>query len=245
MKFRGSKARIAKYIIPIMESYRKPDQAWVEPFVGGGNIIDKVSGERYACDVDPKVLYALRSVAHGIDVLPKNNEEFNEGLYNIFVPMAEKDPAAFPLACFAGFAYSYGGKWHGGWRRDKERKRDYVAEAYRNAVKQSKGLQDVCFLPAMDYREVSKHVPENSLYYCDPPYEGTTGYGKKFDSCAFWHWCVSLVAEGNTVFVSEYAAPDFVNVEVLWEKDICSSLTKDTGSKKGTEKLFMVNGASI
>lgn len=36
MVYMGSKRRIAKYILPIMLSYRKEGQTWVEPFVGGG-----------------------------------------------------------------------------------------------------------------------------------------------------------------------------------------------------------------
>lgn len=50
MKYMGSKARIAKHILPVMLAYRKDDdQLWVEPFVGGGNIIDKVGGNRLGC----------------------------------------------------------------------------------------------------------------------------------------------------------------------------------------------------
>ena len=39
----GSKNRIAKEILPIMLAHRTPEMAWVEPFVGGANVIDKVS----------------------------------------------------------------------------------------------------------------------------------------------------------------------------------------------------------
>jgi hypothetical protein len=35
----GSKNRIAKHILPIMIAERKPNQLWVEPFVGGANMI--------------------------------------------------------------------------------------------------------------------------------------------------------------------------------------------------------------
>ena len=40
----GSKARIAKHILPIMldEAEKKGITKWVEPFVGGGGMIDKV-----------------------------------------------------------------------------------------------------------------------------------------------------------------------------------------------------------
>lgn len=52
MKYMGSKARIARFIIPIMTKERS-GRPWVEPFVGGGNIIDKVDGYRFAMIVIP------------------------------------------------------------------------------------------------------------------------------------------------------------------------------------------------
>ena len=44
MKYMGSKNRIAKFVLPIMikEANEKGITTWVEPFVGGANMIDKV-----------------------------------------------------------------------------------------------------------------------------------------------------------------------------------------------------------
>ena len=44
MKYMGSKARIAKHILPIMleEAEKKGITTWVEPFVGGNNMIKTV-----------------------------------------------------------------------------------------------------------------------------------------------------------------------------------------------------------
>ncbi|CAH9012928.1 putative DNA adenine methylase [Vibrio phage 141O35-1] len=42
MIYMGSKARHAKEILAVIAPYRKEGQAWVEPFVGGANMIDKV-----------------------------------------------------------------------------------------------------------------------------------------------------------------------------------------------------------
>lgn len=42
----GSKRRIAKDILPIILENRTPEQFYVEPFVGGANMIDKVQGKR-------------------------------------------------------------------------------------------------------------------------------------------------------------------------------------------------------
>jgi len=46
MKYMGSKSRHAKEILSIILKERKPDQWYVEPFVGGANVIDKVDGKR-------------------------------------------------------------------------------------------------------------------------------------------------------------------------------------------------------
>lgn len=51
MRYLGGKTKISKHIVPIMESYRLDNQAWVEPFVGGCNTIIKVDGVRYANDI--------------------------------------------------------------------------------------------------------------------------------------------------------------------------------------------------
>ena len=50
MKYMGSKARFAKDLLPIILKDRKEQQYYVEPFVGGCNIIDKVNGKRIASD---------------------------------------------------------------------------------------------------------------------------------------------------------------------------------------------------
>ena len=43
MRYMGNKHRTAKYIIPIMLRNRKESQYYIEPFIGGGNVIDKVT----------------------------------------------------------------------------------------------------------------------------------------------------------------------------------------------------------
>ena len=50
MKYMGSKARFAKDLLPIILKDRTPNQAYLEPFAGGMNMIDKVDGIRIAND---------------------------------------------------------------------------------------------------------------------------------------------------------------------------------------------------
>ena len=228
MKYMGSKNRIAKYILPIMLAAREDKQAWVEPFVGGGNMIDKVDGRRIGADMNPYLIDALIAIRDCVDYLPKNNNEFSETAYRQL-----RQNNTYKYKGYAGFAFSYSGKWLGGWSRDGLNKRDYVSEAYKNAVKQSPKLKGVTLVES-DYQNLK--IPPNSLIYCDPPYQGTTNYNNAFNHEEFWEWCRNKTKEGHTVFISEYNAPrDFM---CLWEKEIVSSLTKNTGSKKGVEKLF-------
>lgn len=228
MKYMGSKARIAKEILPIMLTCREANQWWVEPFVGGGNMIARVTGNRIGSDANGFVIDALLSIRDYPNDLPSNNKEFSEKNYNDL-----RTNKFHHHKGYAGFALSYGGKWLGGWCRDAAGKRDYVAEAFRNAQKQSPKLQGVFFFHC-GYQDL--RIPPQSLIYCDPPYKGTTGYSNKFDHETFWEWCRTKAKEGHTVFISEYSAPE--DFECVWEKEIVSSLTSNTGAKSGIEKLF-------
>ena len=54
MKYMGSKARIAKHILPIMlkEAEKQGITKWVEPFVGGANSIQRVPKEFKRIGID-------------------------------------------------------------------------------------------------------------------------------------------------------------------------------------------------
>jgi DNA adenine methylase len=228
MKYMGSKNRIAKYILPIILKDRKEGQIFFDVCCGGGNVLDKVDNPRIGVDSNEYLIEALKLIRDWPDTLPKNNIETDEETYKQM-----KDSENKALKGYYGFALSYGGKWFGGWRRDSQGKRDYVAEAYKNALKQSKKLQGAIFICA-NYDEI-EYTP-GSIIYVDPPYQNTTKYKDSFEYDKFWDWCRKMSKE-NQIFISEYSAPD--DFECIWQKEIVSSLTKNTGSKKGIEKLFI------
>jgi len=229
MKYMGSKNRIAKEILPIILKNRKENQWYVEPFVGGANMIDKVNGNRIGSDINNYLIEALISIRDCLCDLPKNNKEFTESDYK---NLRKNDD--YKYKGYAGFAFSYSGKWLGGWSRDSLNKRDYVNESYKNALNQSESLKGIRFLNE-SYDKLQ--IPNNSIIYCDPPYEGTTSYRDGFNHSDFWQWCRDKTIEGHMVYVSEYNAPN--DFKCIWNKKIVSSLTKDTGSKKALEKLFI------
>ncbi len=231
MIYMGSKRRIAKYILPIILSGRTEKQWYIEPFVGGANMIENVDGNRLGADINYYLIEALKMIQQNLNEIPKNKNEWNEQNYKLTKRNINCSPG---LRGYCGFQLSYGGKWFGGQKRNKTGKRDYISEGYRNAVKQSNKIQNVKFI-CCNY--LNLEIPEKSIIYCDPPYRKTTLYKNKFNHYKFWEWCRNKTKQGHTVFISEYNAPkDFICV---WQKEIYSSLTKNTGAKKGLEKLFV------
>lgn len=65
MKYMGSKNRIAKHILPIMLEYKTDDMVWVEPFVGGANMIDKVKGQRIGADFNEYLIAMWKELQKG------------------------------------------------------------------------------------------------------------------------------------------------------------------------------------
>jgi DNA adenine methylase len=228
MKYMGSKRRIAKHILPIMLAERKPGQWWVEPFVGGANMIDKVKGKRIGADVNEYLIKSLILIRDNPEKIPRNNCEYTEKMFN----KAKLSDLSNPVDCFAMFQYSFGCIFKGSWARNN-RGTDYVKECVRNVLKQSNAIQSVV-LKCKNYLDLE--IPENSLIYCDPPYLNTAGYKNDvgFDHKVFWQWCRDMEMEGHTVFISEYNAP--ADFECIWEGTIKNNMGDN--SQNNTEKLF-------
>lgn len=232
MKYLGSKNRIAKYILPIMlaEAERRNITSWVEPFVGGANSIDKVpiDFERIGADINPHTIEALIAIRDLADKLPTEvSEEYYKSL---------KGTPPDPITSWIRFHCSFGGRFENGYAKNN-RGTNYCMEGRANTLKQSKNLQGVKLLHAR-YEELS-HL-ENTLIYCDPPYQGTTSYKTEpFDHDKFFDWCRAM-AEKNLVFVSEYKAPiDFTEV---WTGEIKTNFAsqRTEATHKAVEKLFTI-----
>jgi DNA adenine methylase len=234
MKYMGSKNRHAKELLPIILKDRKPGQWYVEPFVGGCNMIDKVVGNRIGSDSHYYLVMMLTGLQSGF--IPPNL--ITETEYNHI--RTNKHNYAPELVGYVGFNLSYGGKFFGGYRRDK--KGDYSID---NMMQQSQQAKRVILKQIPSIKEVSFHhceysrlsIPDNSIIYADPPYANTTKYKSDFDTPLFFEWCRQKVNEGHSVFISEYAAPD--DFVCVWEKKVNNTLVQNTGSKQGVERLFI------
>lgn len=225
----GSKNRIAKHILPIILKNRRENQWYVEPFVGGANLIDKVDGNRLGNDTNPYLIALLQKMAEGIN---KEDIPFiGEKEYQDIKKNKEKYPDW--LVGYVGFQLSFAAKFFGGYRRDQAGVRDYSNEAKQNILAQQNSLKGVVFVTG-DYLDLE--IPCNSIVYCDPPYKDTTKYSHSLDYEVFYRWLRKLHTDGHCVFVSEYnMPPDF---KIVWEKEVSSNLDVKTKGKKETEKLY-------
>ncbi len=235
----GSKNRHAKELLPIILKDRKPDQWYVEPFVGGANMIDKVDGLRIGCDSHYYLIELLKAIQGGwIPPEYVSPEEYK-------LILEDRKNQQPELVGFVGFCCSFGGKWMGGFARNiasgkpnaeilNKTSRNYCAESKRNLLKQAPNLQGVIF-KWDNYNNLI--IPPNSLIYCDPPYAGTTKYKDSFDHVKFWQWVRDKHAEGHTIFVSEYSAPE--DFTCVWSKQTLANFSlQENRDKSRVEKLF-------
>ena len=138
------------------------------------------------------------------------------------------------LTGFVGFGCSFGGKFFGGYARNKTGT-NYAAQSKRSLLKDMENLTRAEFT-CLDYRAVE--LPHGCVVYCDPPYDGTTGYSVgKFDSAEFWKY-MREISKDHLVFISEQTAPsDFVGI---WSKPFTRTIDVNKNNQiKATEKLFV------
>ena len=208
---------------------RKEGQYFYDLFVGGGNLLEKIEGNRIANDNNEYLIELFKNMQKDNFELPFIGEEMYKEI--------QKNKENYPkwLVGYVGFQLSFGAKFFGGYRRDKAGIRDYENEAQQNLKAQQNLIKDVEFLCG-SYDDVE--LLPNSIIYCDIPYKDTTKYNtsKGFDYDKFYNWCVEKHNEGHKVFISEYYMPED-KFECVWEKEIANSLAKGS---KGTEKLFIV-----
>lgn len=235
MKYMGSKSRIAKSIVPIIQSYiDKGCTAYIEPFCGGMNVIDKIQcAIRIASDSNKYLIALWQHVIAGGTVPESVPYELYDSVRADFGSYKEWFVGA------VGFLASYNGRFFdGGYGKPVYEKtkngtkyRDYYAEAKRNIERQVPSLQGI-EISCKDYRELN---PVGAVIYCDPPYANQKEYVCGFDHEAFWKTMRGW-ARNNTVIVSEQEAPD--DFKCIWERDVTRSI-KTKGKRRETEKLFI------
>jgi DNA adenine methylase len=228
MAYVGGKSKCSKFIIDILNDASFDGMNYIEPFVGYCHILRRVKNKKSYIGYDNnKLLITLLNGVQNHKQIPKITREKYYTLKK-----TKKNTFERSVACFA---YSYNGKAWGGYTiSSKDGSRNYIKERtnYYKKLQQNKTFMNTDFVCA-DYKQLN---PMNSLIYCDPPYNNTTGYGENFDSDEFWDlmrdWSIN-----NTVFISEYASPeDFICLGYHTKR---STLGGNRKQSVRVEKLFV------
>ena len=231
MHYLGSKTKISKQLKPIIESYLVDKESYIEPFVGGANLIDKIDFKnKIGSDINEYLIALLNKAKYYVEEIPDtiSEQEYKEVKDN-------KDKYSKWYVGLVGFCATFGAKWFGGFGRDKGK--DVPAMRIRALKKQAPLLQDIHFVHC-GYEQY--HDAKKSLIYCDIPYSGTTKYKDSFDKNKFIEFLLKL-DESNTILVSEYNMPEKYFTKI-WEKEVTVNLAgNNNNSKKETEKLFILD----
>lgn len=249
MQYLGGKSRISKQISEVINNEvsrwkiknsttystnnnnreREIEQlTFISLFCGTCSIESKVKGfDNIICNDKHEYLIELfKGVQNGYE-LP---ELITEEQYKYIREHKDENKI---LTGFVGFGCSFGGKWFGGYARNKTNT-NYALQSKKSLLKDMSNLMTAQFT-CQDYRDVI--IPNNSIVYADPPYNNTTGYGKdKFNSDEFWEY-MRVISKNNKVFISEQTAPN--DFECVWEKEFTRTLDVNKDNQfKATEKLF-------
>lgn len=241
MVYQGSKARLRKDLLPILQGciVKNKVDTYIEPFVGGANMIDHIRCKtRIGSDINEELIALLQymqkdpllsiapadcSFEHYTEV--RENRKNKTGKYS-----AE-------YTALIGYFASYGGRYFsGGYGRDSKGGRCIYTERLANARKQAPLLKRIQFF-CRDYKGY-KDV-KNAVIYLDPPYKGTKEYVKSSMDYEVFYSFARQLAYDNYVFISEFSMPD--DFICIWSKE--KKLLQKSDRKMGkvaVEKLYTI-----
>ena len=167
--YQGSKSRLAKYIVPIINKilHKNKIDTFVDACCGGCNIIAnpkyKITAEKKIAYDNNKYLIALlnKFKTDKPDFINVSEQEYNNVKNN-------KDSYDDWYVGYVGFLASFGAGFFNGYARDNTRNR--TLGAYRGIYKQN--FTDIK-IKQQDLFDLSV---KNAVIYIDPPYKNTKKY---------------------------------------------------------------------
>lgn len=197
MQYLGGKSKWGRQIVEVIEPWRTPGALFVDVFCGALNVVRHAKDPRIALDLNQALITTLTAVQQGWDPPEHVSREDYDRIKKHPDPL---DPAT----AFVLVGCSFGGKWGDGYARQDPRpgRVGYAERARKNLLDgRCSGVE----LFHLDFRGIPDDPPPGTVLYCDPPYEGATGYAgvPPFDHAAFWAKAETWAHNGGRVFVSE------------------------------------------
>lgn len=208
IKIQGKKTKIVPKIMEIADgllSEHPEIDTWVEPFLGSGVVAFNCPGrikKVIVNDINPHIIKFYKGVADGIITPDKIREVFdihNQNLlkdgYDYYNRIKDRFNQSFDTMDFlfltrTGFngvmRFNNSGKWNVPFCKLNNRLSKNVIDDLANSVDELSRLfklKEFIFYNK-SFEEVIESAPENSIFYCDPPYYGLQvqyfkGWGKE------------------------------------------------------------------
>ena len=171
MTYMGSKSKYASSICPILQKVirEKNIDTYIECFVGGANIIDKIQcPNKFGYDRSDTLIALLSLAAEDWDKVLKdgNRELWDKGKAYVKDGVMPEDMSLADIGAMEFFASFSNGGFPRGYAKNTAT-RNYFNEAYRNMEKQAPLLKGTVF-KCQNYWELEP--VKGALIYLDPPY---------------------------------------------------------------------------
>lgn len=241
MKILGSKEKNSQFITSVLQRVVSgtSSELYIEPFVGGANIINKIRcARRIGYDNSIGLIALLNKGITNFAEIPKEmdrdtwevaKEEYCNYYKNNITPTYDW----WLIGAVQYFASLGAGGFLRGYA-NPYKKRDYYKESYNNFRKQIPSLRGIEFY-ANDYREID--IPANSVVYCDPPYKNSKTnlykFQEPFDYDVYWDYIRKISMDSYVVCSEESIPDDFIIIK----PDTLLQLTKCDDFRTGKEKL--------
>ena len=149
MVYMGAKTKYAKDIVPILQELidRNNISTYIECFVGGANIIDKIKCDnKFGYDRSDTLIALLNLAAEDFNKVLKdgNRELWDKGKEYVKNGIMPDDMSLADIGAMEFLASYCNGGFTRGYAKNTE-KRNYYNEAYRNLEKQAPNLKGIVF----------------------------------------------------------------------------------------------------
>ena len=242
MVYQGSKNRISKFLVPIIQKYIDDNniKTYIEPMVGGANIIDKIVCEnKVGGDINSELIALLQYIQtdNEISIAPEmcTFEHYADVREN---RRLHTNKYSMKYTALIGYCASYGGRYFdGGYGRDSKGGRSIYNERVKNLKEQAPYLKDIKFR-CCDYKSFIGY--KDCLFYFDPPYKDTKQYSIQNINYDEFYDFLRQLSKNNIVLVSEYNMPN--DFKCIWQRERKVQQKSDrVAAEKATEKLFIYN----
>lgn len=241
MVYMGAKTKILDKLMPIINKIIKEQKIknYVEPFVGGANVITEVECQnRTGYDNSRTLIALLNKAKENFDDIPDDgSREWFEKARNIYRGKSNESMEDWKIGAIQWLG-SYGTRGFPGGYAPNTGNINHYKNNFKNLKEHSKKFSNINFI-CSDYRDIQ--IPDGSLVYCDPPYFGTKPYGyaneSNFNYEYFWEW-IRKLSKKCYVIISEGTIPD--DFYIIYETSKRRTL-KDKNDAFAVEKIVTWN----